>query len=591
MARIPVILLLDKARRSANAEREVRVTLALDAALDEADANKPVWVQVAEEGEFNGYAGGAFKFDTAVFAELVSNFKKHPSYRAGADGTGTANVVAWDFNHASEQGATSGSIPISGAPAQGWVRDLAVRMGADNKAELWALTQWLEPARSYIKEGRYQWASVTVVFNAIDPKSGVNVGSLLTSIALTNQPFIEGMTPLAAERRSRAELMNGYYEPAKDAQCALDSMLSLLQLPLTSGVAGVLGQCANIQAWIVSGGAPLGVDLANICGCMRRIFNLPALATTDEIFAEVQRMLGTLLDEQAAAQGVVEPEPEPEVTPPEATPAAAATRTDQMNIALLAKKLGVQPTAEAVMAALEAKLDLVIKLAKALGLAENAADGVILEAAGDARARLAALLKALKIENPDEAIDGIADLMAQAAQLKEVMPELEGLKKKAAAAEEEEVEEDVDEAMASKNYPAELRDALVLERRADKAKFQAKYPRRKAEAAKTSATGVTPQAAPHLQVGLGSTPKGTERAVLTQRDGKVIITPPGRASGGDGTTVTEINLSRHAGANRFQKLCAYVRSTEEGAKLSWDDVCAQAHAILASGAKIVDVAA
>lgn len=574
-----------QAKQRAGSGRQVTVSRQLAVETDAAD-DAPVWVQVAEEGEFRGYAGGAFAFNTAVFNELVANFRRHPSYKAGADGVGVADVVPWDFHHASEHAATDGTIPVQGAPAQGWVQELQVRMGADGMAELWALTRWLEPARSYIKAGQYKWASVTVVFNAVDPKSGVNVGSLLTSIALTNQPFIEGMAPLAADRLSgqKLELMYGYYEPARNATEALESMQRLLQVPITTGVAEVLGQAAMIQGWAVAGGAPLGVDLEGLVGCMRRIFNMPALASNEEVFAEVQRMLGALL-EQAPIQ-------EPQTPPPAASPAAAAaTRNENtMNIALLAKKLGVQPTAEAVMAALEAKFDFFIKLAKALGLSETAADAVLLEAAEggkDARARLGALLKALGHEDVDGAIDRIANLMEQSKQLAEVMPELTDLKAKAAAAEEKEIEEDVEEAMASKGYPAELKDALLLERRADKAKFQAKYPRVRT-AATTQATA--PAAAPHLSLTLAAGPKGSERPVLQQKDGKVIIAAPGRApnaGGADGTV--EINLSRHAGANRFQRLCSYLKDTEDGKNLSWDDICARAHELMVTkGVKFID---
>ncbi len=168
-------------------------------ALDSASASdaKPVWCMVAKEGEFRGYAGGPFRFDDVVFTELVRNFRSHPSYKPG----GKSDVVPWDFHHASEH--QDGAVGVIGAPAQGWVRELDVRRGAEG-AELWALTRWLEPARSYIREGSYKWASVTVVFDARDPVSGKNVGALLTSIALTNQPFLEGMQALAAERRPQA---------------------------------------------------------------------------------------------------------------------------------------------------------------------------------------------------------------------------------------------------------------------------------------------------------------------------------------------------------------------------------------------------
>jgi hypothetical protein len=170
-------------------------TVSILLAPSAADAsNKPVWVQVAAEGHFKGYHSGAFSFTRALFEQIIQNFRASPAYRADRSG----KVVAWDFHHASEMNPTSGNVATNGAPAQGWVLELDVRTGADGKAQLWALTRWLEPARSYIKSGAYQWASVAVVFDAVDPVSGRKIGAVLTSIALTNKPFIEGMTPLAA---------------------------------------------------------------------------------------------------------------------------------------------------------------------------------------------------------------------------------------------------------------------------------------------------------------------------------------------------------------------------------------------------------
>lgn len=185
--------------------RTFRVRLAAGAAGREDKPDAPVWVHVATEGEYRGYGGGdtPFTFTRQTFETAKRNFEAHPSY------DGTRGVVAWDFHHASEMPATSGNIAALGAPAQGWISKLDVRAGADGKAQLWALTKWLEPARSYIKEGRYQWASVSMVLDAIDPVSGRRLGPTLTSVAITNQPFIEGMQPLAASRNAPAHSQKG----------------------------------------------------------------------------------------------------------------------------------------------------------------------------------------------------------------------------------------------------------------------------------------------------------------------------------------------------------------------------------------------
>src|SRR5258708_7354808 len=71
------------------------------------------WVQVAREGQYLGYAGGAKPFTLTLsnMREAVTNLHQHPSFVAGPTGDGTADVIAWDYNHASEQDPTSGNLP------------------------------------------------------------------------------------------------------------------------------------------------------------------------------------------------------------------------------------------------------------------------------------------------------------------------------------------------------------------------------------------------------------------------------------------------------------------------------------------------
>lgn len=190
--------------------KTVSVTAAMLLESSASNADR-VWVQIAVEGEFKGYRGGElpFKFDRAVFDQIVANFRKSKSYKLGADGLGASDVIAWDFHHASEAPANSGEIPTMGAPAQCWIQELDVRRGAGGKAELWAFTRWLEPAKTYIKAGQYKWASVAVVLNAVDAQTGAQLGPMLTSVAITNRPFIEGMQSLAASRdRAAATMIN-----------------------------------------------------------------------------------------------------------------------------------------------------------------------------------------------------------------------------------------------------------------------------------------------------------------------------------------------------------------------------------------------
>lgn len=148
-----------------------------------ADRNAPVWIQVAKCGAFKGHPAGEFELTPQIFDQMVANFLATDNRR-----------IPIDFEHASEAQATDGSVPVTGAPAQGWIIDLKNR-GADG---LWGLVQWLEPAREYIKQGQYRYFSPAIRFNSRDRVTGKPIGARLTSGGLTNSPFLDGMQPLVA---------------------------------------------------------------------------------------------------------------------------------------------------------------------------------------------------------------------------------------------------------------------------------------------------------------------------------------------------------------------------------------------------------
>lgn len=147
------------------------------------DPAKPVWIQIAKTGSFKGHSQGEFAITTQTFAEIIRNFKSTENRR-----------VPIDFEHASEQPASEGAIPMLGAPAQGWIIDLKI-----DGDRLMGLVEWMQLARDYIKEGKYRFLSPAIRFGARDRETGKPIGAKLSSAALTNQPFLDGMMPLAAK--------------------------------------------------------------------------------------------------------------------------------------------------------------------------------------------------------------------------------------------------------------------------------------------------------------------------------------------------------------------------------------------------------
>lgn len=253
----------------------------------------PTWNQISTRGVFAGHGAGKFSLDDKVFQDVVRNYRE-------VDG----EKVAFDFEHASEQDAASGSIPVTGAPAQGWIRDL--RIAPDG---LHALVEWLEPAKTYIREKKYQFVSPAIRFGAVHPITGKPIGARLTSSALTNQPFLRGLQPLAAKdapgaaspphaahgkplimstktlAHSTAEFMPkikaclGMHELSTPAECA-EKMKALREL-------------CKASADGVSGGVPVGEYVDKL----RDELGAPMGSTVEDIFDAVDAMISAAIAE------------------------------------------------------------------------------------------------------------------------------------------------------------------------------------------------------------------------------------------------------------------------------------------------------
>lgn len=144
---------------------------------------KLVPIKLADIGTFKGHQSGPFELTAKTFDQIVENFN-----RAGL-------LVPIDAEHASEQPATEGTVPVTGAPAMGWIHKLENR----GNGGLWGLVEWLEPAKSYIKEGRYKYLSPAIRLRSRDTVTGEPMGARLSSAAITNTPFLRTLGVLAAK--------------------------------------------------------------------------------------------------------------------------------------------------------------------------------------------------------------------------------------------------------------------------------------------------------------------------------------------------------------------------------------------------------
>lgn len=558
------------------APRAVKLELSL---ADDVDA--PKWVHVATEGIFLGYHDGdhPFQFTRETFTQIQTNARSHPSFVAGATGEGSANVIPWDFEHASEQPSVLGSLPATGAPAQGWVMDFDVRDGSGpGKSELWALTKFLPIARDYIRAGQYQWASVAVAFDATHPVTGEKIGAICTSIALTNTPFIEGMGKLVASKTVPGEILTtvgevqaglrGYYEVADSPMDAIKQLRELFDLGETSGVDEVLNELVKVAGFVAAGTAPLGVDTQGIVGAIRKILGMSPLTPADQV----------MVNAVTGLQGVIENAPADLTPPSDAAVAAAATAattaknegTEIMDELLkaLASALECRGTKEAVTEAVAELAAMRSKLVTTLSASDRDSIKVVLEnaaSAADARGKLSGILKALGVEDSDGGVQKIADLMKQASDLEAAMPELAALRDAKEKAEEAEIESDVDQAVAATKSP-NMKEALLLLRKSiGHAAFVAKYP---APAAPAVPAGVTASVA--------TTPQGTELKVVGHQVVQQPATAPVTLAAGSGETVPDLSI--YPGDNLMQQANAYLAATlPNWSDMTYDD---QSHATI-----------
>lgn len=233
-----------------------------------------VWIQLAEVGAFRGHAAGAFALTAGVFADCVKNFEK--------DGL----PIPIDYEHASEAPATEGTVPVNGAPAQGWIHKL------DNRGDagLWGLVEWLPQAKAQITAGQYRYISPAIRFGGKDRVTGVEQGAKLTSAALTNQPFLKGMQPITAKDVALA------YSPAE----YMPRVRAALHLPELATAAECAAQVARLREHLASAGVGAttdGVELSDYLYPLRTIACGDRLSGTwHEVLETVEAMIHAAME-------------------------------------------------------------------------------------------------------------------------------------------------------------------------------------------------------------------------------------------------------------------------------------------------------
>ncbi len=150
--------------------------------------------QIARFGEFRGHPQGPFRLDARVFEDIIRNLNATEN-----------RCVALDYEHTSE--TLPDSVAQHGVPALAWITDLEDR----GDGTLWGTFEWVDPvAVEHVRAKRYRYLSPAIQFGAVDKETGKPIGARLTSVALTNKPFLDGMAPVtASEKATTASLTPG----------------------------------------------------------------------------------------------------------------------------------------------------------------------------------------------------------------------------------------------------------------------------------------------------------------------------------------------------------------------------------------------
>jgi hypothetical protein len=184
--------------------------------------------------------------------------------------------------------------------AHAWITELRVgsmeRKGA-KVATLEGRFSWVnEATQADVKSGALAFGSVTIVQDAIDEESGEDVGTLLYSFSLTNNPALVDLPRLAASRATGEREELGYYYGDLDSREDLIACLrAVFELPVTSAEADVLAELEKLGPLCASGDEGACEAVATL----RRMLRLPLLTSAQDVLAEVRKGLDSLPSEMA----------------------------------------------------------------------------------------------------------------------------------------------------------------------------------------------------------------------------------------------------------------------------------------------------
>ena len=161
-------------------------------------------VQLAYEGVWKGHhSGQPIRLTEALFSKWVKAF------------TDRGQPLLVDYEHQTMLAHENGKPN----PASGHIIALSIRHG-ERGAELWGRVTWTLRAADFIRSGEYTSCSI-VFMPIVDRVSGEDLGLQITSVGLTNTPFLEGMAPIQLSFQGAGLMADAPIEDPKKEPAAL----------------------------------------------------------------------------------------------------------------------------------------------------------------------------------------------------------------------------------------------------------------------------------------------------------------------------------------------------------------------------------
>ena len=138
------------------------------------DFDKNKLVHIVPFAKVDSPYKGKFEIGDKQMAQMMQNFENE------------MNDLVFDYGHA--------SVWSDEAPAAGWIKEIVKK-----KLGLFARVEWTDKALAHFEAKEYKYVSPTIMFSALDRKTGMPIGAALHSVALTNVPYLDGMEPIVNE--------------------------------------------------------------------------------------------------------------------------------------------------------------------------------------------------------------------------------------------------------------------------------------------------------------------------------------------------------------------------------------------------------